>query len=565
MMHSQIEKEIKSVLKKAGISGDISLAPPPKSEMGDLAFPVFSFAKEQGENPVELAGEFIEKIDISSSDLFTDVKAFGPYVNFYINTSALAKLVITDIQKQGSKYGSNNIGKGKKMMIEYPSQNTHKEFHVGHLRNVAIGNTLVQLYRKSGYTVVPINYINDFGTNVVRCLWGILNLHDGNIEEKNTQQWLGKVYAEASQHIKDNEELKPELEALQQKLESRDPEIWDLYEKTRDASLAGFEILHKELKAEHVELFLENQVKDGGQKVVDKLLKDKVAQVGEGGAVIVDLNEYNLDIALLRKSSGAGLYMTSDLELARQKFKKHNVEESINLTGLEQDFYFKQLFKVLELSGFTHKMTHIGHGLVNLASGKMSSRTGQVILYEDLRNEIVEKLEKETAERHEDWSEEQINSTARTLALASLKLTMQKHEAKKNITFDFKEATSFDGYSAPYILYAVARINSLLKKAGKISKVDFDAIKEDEEKKVLKMLASFPTVVEKALQQYNPSVISKYCFDLAHAFNDFYHNHSVLQAESKDVVNARLALSSVVKEVLEEGLRLLTIETVEEM
>ena len=578
--------QIVKLLNKAGVSGDIKFTAPPKPEMGDLAFACFDIAKKEGKNPAEIAKEIESTFAKDSADkqklqIVDRIEAFGPYVNFYLNAGEVAKLVINEVNKKN--YGANDLGKGKKVMIEYPSQNTHKEFHVGHLRNVCISNPLVQLYKKSGHKVVTVNYINDFGAHVVKCLWWILRSRRDAINRvctgENKQKWLGEMYAEASKYIKDHDvetqnlasvQIKSELDALQKKLENRDKEIMKLFKETRQWSLDGFKKIDKELGLKYKEIFFESDVKNSGQKIVDELLDKKIAQVGERGAIIVDLTQCGLDIALLRKSTGAGVYLTSDLGLAVKKFKKYKVDESINITGSEQDFYFKQLFKVLGLYGFKHKMSHIGYGLVNRPEGKMSSRLGNVILYDDLRDEIFARMLTETQTRHTDWSKKKIEKTACLLTMAILKFTLQKHEANKVITFDLKEAASFEGFSAPYLLYVVARINSLLKKSKvSASSADrhkvLDELVASEEKKLLLMMGDYGEVIKKALENKNPSVIAKYCFDLAQAFNDFYNKHSVLSAENKDLISARLALCGAVRKVLVDALGLLTIEVVEEM
>ncbi len=564
--------QIVKLLNDAGVTGEIVFSQPPKPEMGDLAFACFDVAKKEGKKPTEIAEEIKKKLEIGNwkLEILDKVEAIGPYVNFWLNAGEVAKLIISEVNKKN--YGANDLGKGKKMMIEYPSQNTHKEFHIGHLRNVCIGNALVEFYKKSGYKIVPVNYINDFGAHVVRCLWWILRSQKSlkSLKSESRQKWLGEMYAEASSYIKEHEDdVKPELDELQKKLETRDKEVMKLFKETRQWSLDGFKKIDKELGLKYKEIFLESDVKDSGQKIVDELLAKKIAQVGERGAIIIDLTQCGLDIALLRKSTGAGVYLTSDLGLAVKKFKKYKVDESINITGSEQDFYFKQLFKVLGLYGFKHKMSHIGYGLVNLPSGKMSSRAGNVILYDDLRDEIFTHMLAETGKRHTDWSKKKMEKTAWVLTMAILKFTMQKHEANKVITFDLKEAVSFEGFSAPYLLYVVARINSLLKKS-KVSKVlkvhkVLDELVASEEKSLLLMMGDYGEVIKKALENKNPSVIAKYCFDLAQTFNDFYNKHSVLNAENKELASARLALCSAVRKVLVDALGLLTIETVEEM
>ncbi len=557
-----IEKQLKDLLKKAGVKSEIEFSKPPKVDMGDVAFPCFGL----GGNPKEEAEIIVDKIKrLEDCKIIGKVKAFGPYVNFNLRTCELANLVLDEVGKKD--YGSNNIGKGKKVLIEYPSQNTHKEFHIGHFRNVCIGNSLVQLYRQSGYKMIPMNYVNDFGRNVVKSLWYMQKF--GKQPEGNKQKWLGEIYAEANKYIEEHkEEVTLELDKLQTKLEARDSGVMKLFEETKSWSVDGFKKIMDELLVEHDSIIYESEVKDRGQEIVDDLLKKNIAEVGERGAIIINLEKFGLDIALLRKSTGGGLYHTSDLALAEKKFKKYKVEESINITGTEQNHYFKQLFKILELNGFKHKMTHIGYGLVNLPSGKMSSRAGNVILYEDLRDEVFTSLKKETTDRHSDWSEEQVEKTVYVLTQAVLKFTMQKHESNKIITFDMKEAMSFEGYSAPYILYAVARINSLLRKEKGIrnkEKVDTNLLVQLEEKKLLLLMGEYSEVVEKALENYNPSTIARYCFELAQAFNDFYNKHSILSAEDQDLVNVRLTLSGAVGQVLTSSLKLLTIEVVEEM
>lgn len=566
-MHPKIISTIEKLLKYAGVAGAIKLVIPPNSEMGDLAFACFDIAKEQKKNPAEAAKQLHSAIRLRTSVYIERIEFSGPYVNFFLKTSAVAILVIGEIEKKGAAYGSTKAGKRKKIIIEYPSNNTHKEFHIGHLRNICIGNPLVALYRKAGYTPIPVNYLNDFGAHVVRCLWGLQKFHGGEAPTQNKQKWLGDIYAEASRYAKEHaDEVKPELDALQAKLEAKDPSVWKQFSETREWSIEGIHRMFAELGVAHRHEFYEKDIKERGQKIVDLLLQSGVAKKGEGGAIIVDLSEYKLDIALLRKSTGAGLYMTSDLALAEKKFKKfRGAAESIHVTGTEQNFYFEQLFKVLELFGFTEKMTHIGYGLVNTPEGKMSSRAGNVILYEDLRDAVRKEVERETRARHPDWPVEKTEEIIRTLTFGVLKFTMQKHEAGKQMVFDIKEAVSFDGYTAPYVLYAVARINSILRKADSPKQtVECAGLAAAEEKKLLLLLAAYPDALQKALVNYNPSVIAKYCFDLAQSFNEFYHAHRVLEAEAP-AKEARLALCHAARMVLINALHVLTIDTVEEM
>lgn len=561
----EIKQAIVSALQSVGATGAIELSTPPKADMGDLAWPCFALAKERGGNPAALALELAAKLQNEKVAGVSEVRAFGPYVNFFLDTNTLAAGVIDAVLQQGEAYGQHNAGAGKKVMIEYPSQNTHKEFHIGHLRNVCIGNTLVQLFRAAGYQVQPVNYINDFGAHVAKCLWGIQKWHAHEEPKPEVaQRWLGEVYAEASIYLEDNPEAKSEVDAIQMQLEAHDPAIWPLFEKTRDWSLAGFKHIQAELGCAHKVTFLESQVKARGQELVDELLKKGIATEGERGAIIIDLSADNLDIALVRKATGAGVYMTSDLALAEQKFSAHDIAESINITAIEQNFYFKQLFRVLRLNGFTHQMTHIGYGLVTLPEGKMSSRKGNVILYEGLRDQVMAYMQEEVGKRHADWTEEKIDEVAKVLTQAVLKFTMQKHEAAKTIAFNFDEAVSFEGFSAPYLLYMVARINSILRKQKPVAGPAL-GLTQPAEKQLVLQLARYPEVVQKALAEYNPSTLTNYAFELAQSFGSFYHQHQILDAETPAIGAARLQLAAATRQVLVQTLDLLTIQTVEEM
>ncbi len=565
----QLEEKILQILSDHGLNFNIQFSTPPNPQMGDLAFPCFDLAKSQGKNPVECAlsvKEILEKSDLKKYGV-DKVITVGPYVNFFLNSGAVSKTTIESIQKQSKKYGFNNSQKGKKVIIEYPSNNTHKELHIGHLRNICLGNALTNIFAANGVSITAINYLNDFGAHVAKCLWGLQKFHANEKPPKGQEQkWLGEIYAESSLYLEDHPELKEESFAMQKKLEARDKSIWSLFKKTRQWSIDGFDKAFSELGLKLAYTFYEQDVKDNGQKIVDELLKNGVATVGEGGAIIMDLTSENLDIALLRKSNGAGLYLTSDLGLAVAKNKKYkNISESITLTGSEQDFYFKQLFRVLQKAGYNYKMTHIGYGLVMLPDGKMSSRKGKVVLYDDVRDEVYAKILEETTKRHTDWSKKKIAKTAWTVAMAAVKFDFLKHEAGKTVIFDFAAATKFEGFTGPYVLYMVARINSILRK-GKFTKaVDFNLLSSPEEKQLVLMLGEYGEAVTKAFNNYNPSVLTKYSFDTAQSFSNFYAKHSVLNNENKEITKARLALCAATKQVLQNCLNLLSIDAVDEM
>jgi arginyl-tRNA synthetase len=565
-------KTEESLRKKYGdLTGEVRIAPDPRGEY-DFSINTLSLKGVVKADIAEVTDFLIKEFKKAEKNVdwifMVGTKIEKGYLNFKVDNEKLAQFIFEELKNKKEKFGNNELKKNQEVLVEYPSNNTHKDLHVGHLRNICLSGTIINLIEVSGGKVIPINYVNDFGAHVAKCLWGIKNLANTKQAGENKQQWLGEIYAMANKYLEEHPEKKVEVAIIQQQIENKDESIFELYEQTRQWSLTGFQKIFNELGVVHKMVFYEKDVKDIGQKTVDELLKKGIAKIGEGGAVIVDLSEYNLDVALLRKSDGAGLYLTSDLGLAQAKNKKYpKVDESVHITGIEQNFYFQQLFKILELAGFNYKMKHIGYGLVSRPEGKMSSRSGNVLLYEDLRDQVIEKVMEETRSRHPDWEEKKMTDIVRAIAMSAIKFEFLKHEANKNLVFDINQAVSFDGFTGPYVLYTVARINSLLKK-GKIfvgKKIDYALFAEAEAKKIFLMIGELDGVIKKAMENYNPSVIVKYSFDLSRAFNDFYNKYAIVDKQEKYLSASRLTLAITVKTVLEKALKIIKISSVEEM
>lgn len=568
-MLSQIYIEIKNLLQAVGVYDNVEFSVPPKPEMGDAAFLCFALAKAEGKKPNEIAISLAEKLSakIVPGGLTKKVAAFGPYVNFFIDSSEVSKIILKSVDKKGERFGFDSEKKKEKVMVEYSQPNTHKEFHVGHLRNVCIGSSVVNLLRLNGYKTVSANYIGDIGSHVAKCLWYIKK-NNFQPPETGRGKWLGTMYSEASALIEEKPDLKSEVAAIQQKLESGDKELLSVWKETKKWSMVGFEKIYKILGVEFDEWFFESEVEKPGKKIVQELLKNGIAKSGEGGAIIVDLAPYGLDTFLILKSDGTSLYATKDLALAQLKFKKFGIDKSITVIDNRQRQYFSQLFKTLELSGWKREMVFLGYEFVTLPEGAMSSRKGNVVLFDNLYAEVKNKLFSETKARHEAWSVQQVEDTVRCLALAAIKFDMLKHPIDKAIVFDIKEATSFEGFTGPYLLYVVARINSLLDKAkkGKIKAGShYELLTSPEEKKLVLHIGGAEEAVQKALSHYNPSVIARHAFELAQAFNDFYNKQRIVDAETKDLAGARLSLCLATQQVLKNMLGVLAIETVEEM
>lgn len=570
----KIKKDIVDSLNKA-VRGDFDvndLVTPPRPEMGDLAVGVFPLIKKLKKQPVAIARGIADYLNQHGQRIAIEkAVSDGPYINIFLDKKKISKLVLQEILKQKEKYGSLKLGTGKQVMIEYSQPNTHKEFHVGHLRNVCLGNELVNLYKNVGYKVIAANYMGDIGAHVAKCLWGYLKIKKDKLkikkleEAKNKGEYLGTVYTWATKQVEENPKYKEEINEIQQKLESGDKKLIVLWKKTRKWSLNEFKKIYKILGIKFDKYYFESEVEKSGKKLVNNLYKKGIARESEG-AIIMDLIPYDLGIFLLLKSDGTSLYATKDLALAKKKFTDYKLDESIYVVDSRQIQYFEQLFKTLEIIGFKKPLRHLAYKFVTLPEGAMSSRAGNVVAFRKFYEEILEESKKETAKRHKNWNKKKVNETAEKIALTAIKFDMLKHDAGKIVQFNIKVALSFDGFTGPYIQYTIARISSIFKKAGrnKLDKINYSVLTLPEEKKLVMKLAEFPKILETAYNKFEMSLLPRYLYDLSKEFAGFYHETSIIKSD-EETKKARLALIKSVEIVLSRGLEILGIETLSEM
>jgi arginyl-tRNA synthetase len=567
-----IADAINEALKKKIIKAS-DLVYPPNPAFGDLSLPCFNLARELNKTAVEV-GEFLVG-RIKMNDTVIAIKAVGPFLNFTFNKAKLAQGVIEDILKNKNKYGINNVGQNKKAMIEFSNANTHKEYHVGHLRNICYGDAITKILNANGYKAIPVSYINDFGIHAAKTLWALDKFFKKEKLPLNKGYFLGKVYVRACQELENNETAKTEVAEIMKKIEGKSGANYKAWQKTRKWSIDGFNKIYKELDVKFEHIFYESETIDKGLDMVAKLYA-KHFFIKSQGAVIADLNKYDLGVLVILRGDGTALYPVADLPLAEEKFKKYKIDKSIYVVDVRQSLYFKQLFKILELLGYKKEMKHLGYEFVKLPDGMMSSRTGNVITYEDLRIQAFKKAMSETKKRHKNWSEKKINETVNKIVNGALKFEMLKVGANKVITFDINQALRFDGYTAAYLQYTSARIQSILRKA-EIKKflscfasreqgksIDFKNLSEPKELELINKLAKYPEIVMTAGKNYDPAEITKYLFELAQELNDYYHAVPVLKAKI-EIRQARLVLIMAVEQILKNGLDLLGIETMEEM
>ncbi len=567
-----IKEHIISLINQTGIYAEIDdLSFPPNQEMGDLSLPCFNLAKKNGVTPNKLAEDLLNKIQ--TDEIISGIKAIGPYLNFIINIKYLAGEVIKNIYKQKDKYGKNSSGNNKKVMIEYSNVNTHKEFHVGHLRNISYGDSVYRILLANGFKAIPISYVNDFGIHVAKTLWNYKNYINKNysdnwskLSEVEKGIILGKIYTDASQKEEKDLTAKQMISGFMKQIENRKGEEYKLWQKTRNWSIKSFFEIYQELGIKFKDVLYESNFFEKGFKKTEDFLKKGILKKSEG-AVIADLNKYNLGVLPIIRSDGSTLYATADLALAVYKFEKYKLDISIYVVDNRQSLYFQQLFKILELAGYNQKMIHLGYDFVKLPTGAMSSRSGNVITYHELSSQIFKETFRQTKSRHQDWSEKKIKKVSQIIGVGAMKFEMIKVRANNTIVFDIKKALSFEGFTSAYLQYTYARIQSVIRKSKiKIcsSKKDFQKLTELKEREIIIKLSQFAEIVEIAGKNYDPSEIAKYLFELAQIFNDYYHSINILKAKP-DISAIRISLISSVAQVIKNGLSLLGIKVVEEM
>jgi arginyl-tRNA synthetase len=538
---------------------DLLVEVPKDSKLGDFAFPCFSLSREMKKNPIEIAKELVNKIKTGKE--FEKIIAQGPYVNFFLNKNLLADDVLSNIIKQKDKYGSSKSNKDK-VMIEFSQANTHKAFHVGHIRGTSFGESLCRIFEFLGNKVIRANYQGDTGMHVAKWIWCYKKYHSKE-KLKEDESWVASIYVDAIKKLEDDEALQEEVNEINQKLESgKDKELMKLWKETRDLCLRALEKVYKELNTKFDRYYFEREVEIPGKEIAQNLAKEGIAKVSDG-ATIMDLNDIGLSVWVLLRKDGTVLYSSKDLALAMLKFKEYKLDKSINIVADEQNLHFKQLFKTLELMKFkdVKKCQHIPYALVRLPEGKMSSRTGNNILYSDFLDEMKDYAKSEI-EKREKVPEKELEERALKISVAAIKYAMLKQHSNSVIVFNKEEALNFEGNTGSYLLYSYARAKSILNKA-KYKKSSYKVASINEkEKALINQLNNFPKIVQHSYEQLSPNLIANYAFELSQSFNEFYHSSQVIGSKEEQF---RLALVSCFSQVLKNALFLLGIDVIEKM
>jgi len=553
------ELEVEKLLKNVGIK-EVEFETPPQKEFGDIAFPCFQLAKKEKKNPVEIAKNIASKIKTKDT-IFTKVEARGPYVNIFFDWEKISEKIL----KQMLKF-KMDLGKGKKVMVEYSQPNPVHPMHIGHARTTFLGDAVANVLDFVGYKVVKANYMNDTGLQVAKLVAAYLEWAKGKKPEGKPDFWLWQYYVKYHEEENNNPSLEEKAREILRKVELEEnkaaKKVWD---QIVDWCIEGFEQTYKRVGVNFDVYLHESKFRKAGKKLVEAAIKKGIASKNDEGAIVAGLEKYDLKKTIILRSDGTGLYVTSDLGMTLYKFEKYKLDKAIWVVSSEQNLYFQQLFKIFELLGykFFKNCYHLSFDLVRLSEGKMSSREGRAVMLDEVVSKIVDLAYQEVSKRNSELTEKEKIELAEKIGIGALKYAIVRIEPENQIIFDWNQMLSFDGNTGPYLQYAHTRCSSILKKAGKW-KPNYSVEVNEHEKELLKTIMKFPEAVEHAAKEMKPYLICNYAYELATTFANFYEKCPVLKAE-QDTKNFRLTLVQATKIGLEKSLNLIGIQVPEKM
>lgn len=525
-------------------------------------------ASSVGELAQTIANQVRDQIGLPSG--FKRVEAVRGYLNLFYDPLEFSRRVIDTVLEQGEHFGWGQKT-GKRILVEFSQPNTHKAFHVGHLRNVVLGDALCNILEAAGNEVIRANYINDTGLHVIKWLWNYQKFHAGEEPGEDKTRWMGDLYAEANKRLEENPELEEEVRALYARWDRRDPDIMALWEKTRQWSLEGFDQIYAMLGVRFDHIFYDHELEKPGQELVEELIRKGIAidERPQGPVIIriddlLGLKKETYRVLVVLRSDGTSLYATKDLPLAIKKFELFNPDLSVYVIDVRQSLYLQQIYKTLALMGhpdWAERCYHFSYEIVNLPGNvTIASREGTVVLLEDLVREARRRALEVVKEKNPSLTDQEMNEVARIVALGAIKYPMLARDNTKVVTFDWQSALDFNGQAAPYIQYAHVRANSILRKLE--NSIPETSTHHHElhptEIQLIELIARIPTEIQRAAQEMKPLHLTNLAYELARAFNDFYAECPVLKAE--DSVRAeRVRLVAAARQAIANVLSLLGI------
>jgi arginyl-tRNA synthetase len=536
---------------------------PPDEKLGDYAFPCFVLARRLRNAPDKIAAEIAPKL--RTTDLIEEVYPIGPYINFKVNRIKLAEFVLTEVFEKGEAYGSDQIGKGKTILIDFSSPNIAKPFGIGHLRTTMIGSALYHIYRKLGFSVVRINHLGDWGTQFGKIILAYKMWGEEKEFLKDPIATLYDLYVRFHKEAEKNQKLEEEARAWFKRLEDGDKEASGLWKKFRECSLKEFDRVYRMLGIEFDSYAGESHYNQFMDQTLEELKNKGLAEMSQD-ALIVDLEKFNLPPCLLKKKDEATLYATRDITAAVYRYDTYHFHKNLYVVGTAQKLHFRQVFKVLELMGYqwAKDCVHVDFGWIKFKQEMMSTRKGNIVLLEDVLNKSIQLALKIIEEKNPDLDNK--DEVAEDVGIGAVVFADLSTRRNKDIDFDWDQALSFDGETGPYVQYTLARLCSLMRKYGRPVErnIDHHFFSTDEEIRLIRLLEGYPGKIRQAADTYEPAIICSFLIELCSTFNRFYQKHRIIAQEQRST-EARMLLVKAIQTVLKDGLSVLGIKAPERM
>lgn len=558
------EKELAKALAVEGLSEqdvENALETPKDTTLGDVCLPCFKFARAMRLAPPMIANKLLPYVQ--SLDFVQKVEVVGGYLNVFFDRNTVAKMALASAKDEN--VGASNEGAGKTICIDYSSVNIAKPFHIGHLSTTVIGGALYRIFEHLGYKVVGINHLGDWGTQFGKLIVATQKWSSLEDVANNDEYYLNRLYVRYHKEAEEHPEMDDEARAWFKRIEDGDKEAIAYFDVFKAVTMKAVGRIYDRLKIKFDSYAGESFYNDKMEACLD-ILREKNLLVESDGAQVVNLDEYGMPPCLLVKADGATLYATRDIAAAYYRKKTYDFYKCLYVVAYQQNLHFKQLFQVLKLMDFAgaDDMEHIAFGMVSMEDGSMSTRNGRVIWLQEVLDKAVDKARKIIEEKNPDTKDK--DAIAESVGVGAVVFSALWNNRIKDIVFSYDKVLNFDGETAPYVQYTYARCASALRKGGDIDfdNVDLSSITTDEGYEVIKSVLTFGDSVRLAAKLREPCYVTRHVVDLAEKFNRFYIDHRIL-VDDVPTRNARLALTQVVANVIHCGLRLLGIDTPNEM
>jgi len=588
ILSNEIKNTVKELYNSDVNEKQIQVQKTRKEIAGDYTINVFPLLRISKQKPEETANAIGEKL-LANTNIIEKFSVIKGFLNIELKQEFWINFLKDNFSSQ--EYGKAE-STNKTVMIEYSSPNTNKPLHLGHIRNNLLGYSVAEIYKNAGNDVKKVNLVNDRGIHICKSMLAWQKFGNGETPESTGlkgDKLVGNYYVKFDQEYKKEvaelisngieketaEKTAPLLLEAQKMLirwEAKDSEVYALWEKMNGWVYKGFDITYKKLGVDFDKIYYESETYLLGKKIVLEGLEKGILFKKEDGSIWADLTEDGLDQKLLLRANGTSVYMTQDIGTAHQRFSEFNIDNHIYVVGNEQNYHFQVLKLILKKLGYdwADNIYHLSYGMVELPEGKMKSREGTVVDADDLIEEMINTAREKSQElgKLDGYTEEEKEQVYKTIALGALKYFILKVDPKKGMMFNPKESIDFNGNTGPFIQYAYARIQSILRKA-KEENIDYYVINSTElnEKEIslIKSNYEFPETVLNAANNNNPALIANYVYNLVKEFNQFYHDFSILKEENADVKNHRLAIANFTGTTIKNAMRLLGIDVPERM